>query len=58
MTGGGPVGASTNLAFGFVGLLMLDYTFFEWQLTPPWWMQLRVLLTLVVELCLLITVFY
>ena len=58
MTGGGPVGASTNLAFGFAGLLMLDYTFFKWQLTPPWWMQLRVLLTLVVELCLLITVFY
>ena len=40
MTGGGPVGASTNLAFGFAGLLMLDYTFFKWQLTPPWWMQL------------------
>lgn len=56
MTGGGPVSAATNLLFGFVGLLMLDYAFFRWGLTPPWWMALRVLLTAGVVVCLGLTV--
>ncbi|MEL6565347.1 MAG: DUF3429 domain-containing protein [Pseudomonadota bacterium] len=56
MTGGGPVGAATNLIFGFVGLLMLDFAFFRWGLTPPWWMQLRLLLTGIVVACLGATV--
>ena len=51
MTGGGPVGAATNLSFGFVGLLMLDFAFYRWGLTPPWWMQLRLLLTGIVVAC-------
>ena len=58
MTGGGPVGAGTNLIFGFVGLLFLDYTFFRWGLTPPWWMHLRLLLTAVVVACLAIGVVF
>ncbi|CUH53947.1 DUF3429 domain-containing protein [Shimia sp. R11_0] len=52
MTGGGPTGAASNLISGFIGLLLLDYCFFKWGLTPPWWMQLRVFLTSVVILCL------
>lgn len=52
MTGGGPVGAASNLIFGFLGLLVLDYGFFKWGLTPPWWMPLRLLLTAVVVICL------
>ncbi|GAA6180263.1 DUF3429 domain-containing protein [Shimia sp. NS0008-38b] len=48
MTGGGPVSAGTNLMFGFAGLLLLDYTFFSWGLTPRWWMRLRLLLTIIV----------
>jgi hypothetical protein len=52
MTGGGPVSAATNLIFGFVGLLLLDYAFYRWGLTPDWWMRLRVLLTGVVVACL------
>lgn len=56
MTGGGPVSAGTNLIFGFIGLLFLDYTFFKWGLTPPWWMQLRLFLTAVVVACLAIGV--
>ena len=56
MTGGGPTGAATNLIFGFVGLLMLDFAFFRWGLTPRWWMSLRVLLTAIVVACLAITV--
>ncbi|MEC8195586.1 MAG: DUF3429 domain-containing protein [Pseudomonadota bacterium] len=58
MTGGGPVGAGTNLIFGFIGLLLLDYTFYKWRLTPPWWMKLRVILTAVVVGCLAIGVIY
>ena len=56
MTGGGPTSAAMNLIFGFVGLLMLDFAFFRWGLTPPWWMQLRVLLTVIVVACLGLTV--
>lgn len=57
MTGGGPVGAGTNLIFGFAGLMLLDYAFFTWGLTPEWWMRLRVLLTSIVLICLAIGVF-
>ncbi|MEL7090113.1 MAG: DUF3429 domain-containing protein [Pseudomonadota bacterium] len=56
MTGGGPVSAATNLIFGFVGLLMLDFAFYRWGLTPSWWMPLRVLLTGIVVICLGLTV--
>ncbi|MFD3190777.1 DUF3429 domain-containing protein [Sedimentitalea sp. HM32M-2] len=52
MTGGGPVSAGSNLIFGFSALLLLDYAFFRWGLTPPWWMRLRLVLTLVAVACL------
>ncbi|WP_439521455.1 DUF3429 domain-containing protein [Marivita sp.] len=57
MTGGGPVSAGTNLIFGFLGLLALDFAFWRWGLAPAWWMQLRVLLTGLVILCLCVGVF-
>lgn len=56
MTGGGPVSAGTNLIAGFAALLLLDYAFTTWGLTPPWWMRLRLLLTAVVVACLGVTV--
>lgn len=56
MTGGGPTSASLNLIVGFAGLLMLDFAFSRWGLAPPWWMQLRVLLTAIVIICLTVTV--
>lgn len=56
MTGGGPASAGTNLIFGFVGLLMLDFAFSRWGLTPLWWMKLRTLLTVIVVACLIVTV--
>ncbi|MEO1555170.1 MAG: DUF3429 domain-containing protein, partial [Pseudomonadota bacterium] len=43
MIGGGPTAAAINLIFGFLGVLMLDFAFFRWGLTPPWWMGLRIL---------------
>jgi hypothetical protein len=52
MTGGGPEVAAQNLIYGFAGLLLLDYVFFLWELTPPWWMRLRLLLTAIVLLSL------
>ena len=54
-TGGGPISASINLAFGFAGLLGLDWLFWRYGLAPPWWMRLRVLLTVIVVACLLVT---
>ena len=57
MTGGGPTTAGMNLIFGFLGLLILDFAFFIWGLTPNWWMALRLLLTGVVVLCLSVGVF-
>ncbi|ETX15734.1 membrane protein [Roseivivax halodurans JCM 10272] len=52
MTGGGPTSAGLNLIFGFLGLLVLDAAFWFWGLAPRWWMQLRLLLTALVVLCL------
>lgn len=57
MTGGGPVSASINLIAGFLGLLLLDWSFARQGLAPAWWMHLRVLLTTIVILCLLTGVF-
>ena len=56
MTGGGPTSAAMNLIFGFASLLLLDFAFARWGLTPTWWMALRVLLTAIVILCLGLTV--
>lgn len=44
--------ALINLIVGFAGLLLLDYNFSRWGLTPAWWMPLRILLTAIVLLCL------
>lgn len=56
MVGGGPTSAAMNLIFGFAGLLMLDFAFSSWGLTPRWWMALRILLTAIVIACLALTV--
>lgn len=56
MTGGGPVGAGTNLIFGFLGLLLLDGACLHWDVTPDWWMSLRILLTTIVVACLAVGV--
>ncbi len=50
--GGGPIQALTALMTGFVVLLVIDLQFSRWGLTPPWWMQLRLILTIGVVLCL------
>ena len=52
MTGGGPVSAGVNLIFGFLGLLVLDYAFWQWGRGPKWWMHCRVLLATLVVRCL------
>jgi hypothetical protein len=52
MTGSGVVSASLYLAFGFLGVLMLDVAFARWGLTPNWWLSLRVPVTALVVLCL------
>ena len=52
--GGGPETAARWLIAGFVGLLGLDYVFWRQGLTPEWWLQLRLLLTTGVLVCLVI----
>ncbi len=54
--GGGPVSATLYQMFGFVGLLALDHTFWRQGLAPAWWMQLRVMLSVVVIGCLSVSV--
>ena len=56
-TGGGPDSAGLSLMAGFVGLLGLDWLFWRYGVAPAWWMQLRVLLTAIVLICLAIGVF-
>ncbi|NCO20543.1 MAG: DUF3429 domain-containing protein [Rhodobacterales bacterium] len=53
--GGGPVSATIYLMFGFAGLLALDLMFWRQDLAPGWWMNLRVILTVVVLGCLSVT---
>lgn len=53
MTGGGPVTAAMNLIIGFIGLLALDWHFWNAGLAPTWWLGLRVLLTFIVLLSFL-----
>ncbi|KIT14531.1 DUF3429 domain-containing protein [Jannaschia aquimarina] len=53
MVAGGPISASIALMAGFVGLLGLDWLFWNQGLAPHWWMKLRLILTAVVVLCLL-----
>ncbi|MBD3676886.1 MAG: DUF3429 domain-containing protein [Rhodobacteraceae bacterium] len=55
--GGGPVSAAVYLLVGFVGLLGLDWMFWNHGLAPAWWMRLRVLLTAVVAACLMVTIY-
>ncbi|MEM1388835.1 MAG: DUF3429 domain-containing protein [Pseudomonadota bacterium] len=51
--GAGPISAAIYLIAGFVGLLGLDYLFWQQGLTPRWWMSLRVTLTIIVVICLI-----
>jgi len=50
---GAGVGQSTlTLISGFIGILALDWYFWRLGLAPPWWMRLRIGLTVVVVICL------
>lgn len=48
--------ALINLMIGFAGVLLLDLAFSRWGLTPPWWMALRIPVTVVVLVCLAVVV--
>ncbi len=50
--GAGPASSAIYLIAGFLGLLVLDWSFWRQGLAPEWWMRLRILLTLVVVTCL------
>lgn len=50
--GAGPEASAINLIAGYIGLLMLDWTYARQGLAPTWWMSLRIPLTLGVIACL------
>lgn len=50
--GGGSDNAALNLMIGFLGVLLIDTYFWRMRLTPPWWMSLRIPLTVIVCACL------
>lgn len=54
--GGGPVSAAIYLLAGFIGLLGLDWLFWKQRLAPAWWLELRVMLTVVVAASLLVLI--
>lgn len=58
MVNGQPGDAAVNLAAGFAGLLLLDWSFSRQGLAPDWWMRLRVLLTTIVLVCLAMPILY
>lgn len=54
--GAGPGSSAIFLIAGFLGLLVLDWSFWRQGLAPEWWMRLRLLLTTVVVACLALLV--
>ncbi|MGL4320142.1 MAG: DUF3429 domain-containing protein [Paracoccaceae bacterium] len=55
--GSGPVRSAIWLSVGFLLLIGLDMMFWPRGLAPPRWMRLRVVLTMVVVACLMVTAF-
>ena len=45
-----------SLAAGFAGVLLLDIFFAAQGLAPPWWLRLRLILTVVVVVCLAVLI--
>lgn len=54
MPGTGVTSGLSNLATGFLAVLILDFFFQRWALTPAWWLTLRIQLTVIVLICLAI----
>ncbi len=53
----GPQSALITLATGFIGVLIIDFAFSRWELTPSWWMSLRLQLSAIVLACLGVGIF-
>lgn len=51
--GAGSATSAIYLMAGFLGLLILDWSFWRQGLAPEWWMRLRLLLTAIVLACLM-----
>ncbi len=52
--GGGEARAMSALLAGYVFVFTCDVQFAGWGLTPPWWLKLRALLTVIVLACLFV----
>jgi hypothetical protein len=58
MVNGDPTNAAINLAAGFVGLLLLDWHFWQLGAAPAWWLRLRLVLTGGVLACLSVPILW
>lgn len=54
--GAGATSSAIYLIAGYLGLLVLDWSFWRQGLAPEWWMRLRALLTAIVVICLALLV--
>lgn len=52
MTGHGLASDSINLICGFLAVLLIDFAYNRWDLTPDWWLPLRSFLTIIVVICI------
>ncbi|MEJ2520463.1 MAG: DUF3429 domain-containing protein [Desulfuromonadales bacterium] len=55
--GGGSERATLFLIVGFAGILALDWMFWRDGVAPGWWMNLRLMITAIVLICLTVTLF-
>ena len=56
-TGIGPVATALSLMAGFLGVLGIDYLFWQSGLAPRWWMALRLPVTATILACLAVVAF-
>lgn len=57
MVGGGVSSSAINLIIGFIAVLAIDFYYNYLGMNPKWWLQLRIILTILVVICLGITAF-
>lgn len=52
MVGAGPVSSAIHLIAGFVGLAVLNWSFWRQNLAPEWWMRFSLIQTVIAVVCL------
>lgn len=56
LVGAGPASSAIYLIAGFLAVLSIDWSHWNQGLAPPWWMRLRIPLTVIAIACLAVLV--